>query len=85
MAIDLSLESRKIIRIRENISRYRVPKFRGSRKETVTIPLNTSVAQLHTITVRSYSLASRLESLMVRFTQNVKVCPLCFPDSLDYN
>ena len=62
MVIDLSLESRKIIRIRENFSRYRVPKSRGSRKETVTIPLNTSVAQLHAITVRSYSLARATRS-----------------------
>ena len=45
---DVSLEGRKVIGIRENVSRQRVPKLRSSGKETVAVPLNTRVAQLKT-------------------------------------
>ena len=56
--INLPLKGRKIVGIRTNISRQRVPKPRVSGKETVTVPLNTRVAQFHTVSVESYSLPS---------------------------
>ena len=56
--IDLSFEDRKVIRIREKSSTYKVLKPKDYRKETVIVPLNTSVAQFHTISVKGYSLAS---------------------------
>ena len=60
--IDLSIESRKAIRIRERISRQRVLKPRGSRKETVARLINTSVAQINAIPVRGYSVTSSMRS-----------------------
>ena len=46
----------------------------GSRKETVTILLDTSVAQLHAIPLRGYSIEFRVACILIRFLKkNVKV------------
>ena len=55
--IDLSLEGRKVISIGKNICRKIIPKPRGGREETAAVPLNTSVAQFHTVPVGIHSLA----------------------------
>ena len=60
--INLLFKGRKVIRIRVNRRRERVPESRSGGKETITIPLNTWVAQFHTVSVRSYSLACATRS-----------------------
>ena len=47
--IDLSFEDRRVIDIREDSFRLRVPKSKGGGEEAVTVTANTRVTQIHTV------------------------------------